>query len=132
MAQKDLKYGRAAIRRVLQKLEKPTELEHAYAEAILQQAVRNAASRPTPQAPMAAANMTVEQATIFPLAGGAPAEVAIGSEFGSSQYAQFHKLPTPQGLWLYPAAEHVWTLAQTDRELDDLVQRTIDQTPVSA
>lgn len=125
MATKDLEYGRRTIRRLLRELRQPEELEHSYAEAILAQAVRNAARRPTPQAPMAAENMTVEDATIAPLAGGNPAAVAIGSEFGSAQYAQFHAPPNPRGMWLYPAAEDVSVLAATDRELEKLLQKVI-------
>lgn len=125
MAQKDLTYGARTIRRILSELEQPENLEHQYAEAILAQAVRNAASRPTPQAQMAAENLDVQLASIGPVAGGAPAAVAIGSEFGSNQYLQFHKPPNPRGYWLYPAAEDLQVLANTDQELEKLLDRVI-------
>ena len=125
MAEKDLTYGAASVRRILRKLEKPEELAQQYAEAILAQAVRNAASRPTPQAPMAAANLDVQGASIGPSAGGAPAAVAIGSEFGSSQYLQFQHSPVPRGLWLYPAAEDESVIMVADVELQKIVDSAI-------
>ena len=125
MAQKDLTYGAAAVRRILRKLEQPEQLAHQYAEAILAQAVRNAASRPTPQARMAAANLDVQGASIGPSAGGAAAEVAIGSEFGSNQYLQFQHAPAPRGLWLYPAAEDESVLMITDKELQKVIDDAI-------
>lgn len=125
MADKDLTYGAAAVRRILRKIEQPEELAHQYAEAILQQAVRNAASKPTPQARMAAANLDVQGASIGPSAGGPAAEVAIGSEFGSAQYLQFHHAPAPRGLWLYPAAEDESVLMVADKELQKVVDAAI-------
>lgn len=125
MAKKDLAYGQRTISRILRELQHPAELEHLYALAILKQALRNAASRPTPQAPMAARNLSVEAANIGPVAGGAPAAVAIGSEFGSNQYAQFQHRTAPRGLWLYPAAEATETLAAMDGALDDVLREVI-------
>jgi hypothetical protein len=125
MATKDLAYGARTIRRILDKLEQPEELEHKYAEALLAQAVRNAAGKPTPQARMAAENLDVQGASIGPIAGGAPADVAIGSEFGSDRYLQFHRSPNPRGYWLYPAAEDLQVIANTDRELERLLDRVI-------
>lgn len=123
---RDLAYGQRAIRRLLRELDHPQELEHKYAAALLQQAVRNAAARPTPQAPMAAANMQVDGANIVPRsAGGDPAEVAIGSEFGSHIYKQFQHGPAPRGLWLYPAAEDTQVLATANRELERLLDQVI-------
>ena len=125
MARKDLAYGQRTIARILRELEQPTELEHKYAEAVLALALQNAAGRPTPQAPMAAENMTVDGASIIPLAGGAPADVAIGSEFGSSLYRQFQQPPNPGGYWLYPAANDARTLAAGDQMLEDMLQAAI-------
>jgi hypothetical protein len=122
---RDLAYGRKVIDRILKQLEAPTGLANKYAEAVLHQAVENAAGRPTPQAPMAAANLDVQGANIGPLAGGAPAEVAIGSEFGSTVYRQFHRPPNPRGYWLYPAAEDIRTLAAGDDMLEDILDRAI-------
>lgn len=121
MARKDLTYGRRTIERILRELEQPADLEQKYAEAVLALALQNAAGRPTPQAPMAAEVMSAERGTIAPLAGGAPAEVGIGSEFGSSLYRQFQKPPNPRGYWLYPAAEDARTLAAGDAMLEDLM-----------
>jgi hypothetical protein len=122
---RDLAYGQRTIARILRELEQPAELEHKYAEALLKQAKRNAASKPTPQARMAAENMVVEGASIGPLAGGAPEEVAIGSEFGSHIYPQFQRQPNPAGYWLYPAAESTEVLAEMDGELEKMLDRII-------
>lgn len=125
MATKDLSYGVVTIRRILQELEAPAEFANLYAKAILAQAIRNAAARPTPQAPMAARNLDVQGDSIGPSAGGAPAAVAIGSEFGSAIYPQFQKPPRRQGYWLYPAAEATETLAAGDEALEALLQGAI-------
>lgn len=125
MADKDLQYGVATIHRILKRLEQPTELAGKFAEAVLQQAVRNAAQRPTPQAPMAAANLDVRGNTIGPSAGGTPAEVAIGSEFGSAIYPQFHKPPNRQGYWLFPAGNAISVIAEGDKTLEDILQRSV-------
>jgi hypothetical protein len=126
VATKDLAYGQRTIRRILDELDHPQELEEAYARAILDQAVTNAGSRPTPQAPMAASNMVVEGASIGPSLRGTPEEaVAIGSEFGSSLYPQFHHSPAPRGLWLYPAAEDLKVIAAMDGELEKMLQKAV-------
>ena len=125
MARKDLQYGGRVIDRILAKLNAPAGLAHKFAEAVLQQAVRNAANRPTPQAPMAAANMRVNEDTIQPAAGGPPAEVAIGSEFGSSVYRQFHASPNPRGYWLFPAAEAISVLRTGDEAIEDVLDAAI-------
>lgn len=125
--QRDLQYGATAIRRLLQELNQPEELEHQYALAILIQAQRNASARPTPQAPMAARNMQVEGSDIIPRsAGGSPAAVAFGSEFGSTVYRQFQKSPNPRGYWLYPAVESTATLAAGDEALETLLEQVIN------
>jgi hypothetical protein len=124
--QRDLQYGARAIRRLLDDLEQPGGLAHLYATALLAQAVRNASSRPTPQAPMAARNMKVEGADIFPRsAGGSPGAVAFGSEFGSHVYKQFQRSPNPKGYWLYPAAEATSVLAAADEGLEQLLEQVV-------
>lgn len=125
MVTKDLAYGQRTIRRILRELDHPQELEHKYAEAILAQAVSNASGKPTPQARMAAENLSVQGASIGPLAGGAPADVAIGSEFGSAIYPQFHRPPNQAGYWLYPATRDVKVLVETDRELEKILDQAI-------
>lgn len=117
--------GAKAIRRILDALESPSELEDRYAEAVLDQALSNAAGRPTPQAPMAVANMVTEGRTIRPLAGGAPGEVAAGSEFGSSIYRQFHAAHNPGGYWLYPAGDDPIVEKAGDRMLEDVMDSAI-------
>jgi hypothetical protein len=123
VADKDLQYGVATIHRILRKLEQPQSLAHPFAEAVLRQAVRNASAKPTPQARMAASVLNVEGDTIGPSAGGPPAEVGIGSEFGSAIYPQFHAPPTKRGYWLFPAGEAVQVLAEGDKTLEDILQR---------
>lgn len=125
MARKDLQYGRRTIENILRALERPEGLEQKYAEATLALAVQNASGRPTPQAHMAAENMVAEAGSIYPLAGGPPADVSIGSEFGSTIYRQFHKPPNPRGYWLYPAANDTRTLAAGDGMLEEILQDAI-------
>lgn len=125
VADKDLEYGARVIRRILRDLEKPENLAHSYAEAVLRQAVQNAASRPTPQARMAAENMTVTGADIHPSAGGPPAEVAVGSEFGSGQYLQFQKPHNPRGYWLFPAGESEAVRRVGDKALEAELQKAV-------
>ena len=64
------------INRLVESLEASEGLSEAYARALLVQAQRAAGLRPTPQAPMAAAAMGVQEGTILPLIGGDPAAVA--------------------------------------------------------
>jgi hypothetical protein len=125
VAKRDLVYGQRTIERILREMQQPAELEHQYALAVLAQALRLAATRPTPQAPMAARNMNVEGNSIGPSAAGAAADVAIGSEFGSEKYAQFQHRRAPRGLWLYPAAEGTEALAATDRALEQTLEKMI-------
>lgn len=125
MADKDLEYGERVIKRVLRELEKPQGLAHKFAQSVLRVAQQNAASKPTPQARMAAQNMAVDGADIRPVAGGAPAEVAIGSEFGSAQFLQFQKPPNPRGYWLYPAGESSSVASEGDKALEDILQQAV-------
>lgn len=122
---RDLHYGARAIRDVLAELRAPAELADLYAEAVLAEGRRNAAGRPTPQAPMAARNMTVSDATIYPRSLGAAADVALGSEFGSNAYPQFHRPPSREGYWLYPATRAVAVLAEADAALEDVLKRMV-------
>jgi len=106
-------------------LEKPADLEHDYATAILQKARQNAGTRPTPQARMAAEVLSVRGGAIAPSAGGPAAEVGIGSEFGSVLFPQFHRPPNPRGYWLYPATRDQSVLKKTDESLEDVLKRAI-------
>jgi len=105
------------------KLEDADELEDIYARAILVQAQRAAGLRPTPQAPMAAESMGVQEGTILSLTGGDPSEVAAGSEFGSDIYLQFHRPHNAQGYWLLPSANNpdADTIAAGEDWLDDQI-----------
>lgn len=106
-------------------LEKSDALAHKYAEAVLEAARSTAASKPTPQAAMAAGNLTVSADTIRPLAGGAPSAVALSSEFGSDIYLQFHRPHNPRGYWLYPAAESLAVGTAGDRALEEALEAAV-------
>lgn len=97
--------ARRVLNDLQDRLEDAEGLEDAYARAVLEQAQRAAGLRPTPQAPMAAEAMGVQQGTILSLTGGAPSDVAAGSEFGSGIYRQFGPRNT-RGYWLLPSAEN--------------------------
>lgn len=121
-----LKEGQRAIHRLIDRLEASGELSEAYARALLDQAQGIAASHPTPQARMAAEGMGVQHGQILSLSGGPPAEVAVGSEFGSTLYRQFG--PRRQrGYWLLPAADSpsAATIAAGEDWLDDQVKDSV-------
>lgn len=109
------------------RLEDADELEDAYARALLEQAQRAAGLRPTPQAPMAAEAMGVQQGTILSLTGGPPSEVAAGSEFGSDIYLQFQRPHNNRGYWLFPAAENpdAATIAAGEDWIDSEVEAAV-------
>jgi len=127
MVKHDLAFGQKAIRRILTQLNKPEKLEHDFATAILEQAQSNAASKPTPQARMAADIMEVDNSSIVQRgSAGTPAvDVAIGSEFGSALWPQFHKPPNPRGYWLYPATRDPQVLGKADKSLEEVLQEAI-------
>lgn len=114
-----------AIDRIADALSEGTEVASRYARAMLDTALQNAAGRPTPQSEMASRNLTVDGASIRSLAGGAPNEVAAGSEFGSSIYRQFHAPHNLGGYWLYPAADDERTLRAGDQALEEVMQAAI-------
>lgn len=115
----------AILRRIPQLLKQPGGLAHKYAEAVLVIARQTAASRPTPQARMAAAGMSVQGDTINPPAGGPPAEVAVSSEFGSDIYLQFQKPHSARGYWLYPSAESSQAETAGDKALIDVLRSAV-------
>lgn len=124
---RDLSFGGRALRRILDDLEKPAGLEHDYAVAILEQARRNASRKPTPQARMAASIMEVRGSELLQ-AGSSdqPAvEVAMGSEFGSGNYPQFHAAHDRGGYWLYPATRDRKALDKADKSLEQVLQRAV-------
>ena len=120
---KDLTFGQRALRRILKELQKPDDLEQDYARAILDQAKKNAAGKPTPQARMAASVMVAEGGNIFPRGSAGIPEVAvgIGSEFGSAVWPQFHRGPNPRGYWLYPATRDSAVLGKADKSLEEIL-----------
>ena len=127
MVKHDLAFGKRAIRRILEQLEKPAALEHDYAVAILDAAKQNAAGRPTPQAQMAADLMVVEGSEIFQRGrdNDPGIEVAMGSEFGSRLYPQFHASPDRGGYWLYPATRERHTVDKAEDSLEDILKRAV-------
>ena len=122
---RDLAYGKRVLRRIEDELQHPDQLAHAFAEAVLQQAVSKAAGRPTPQAPMAAGNLMVQGSEILPSAGGPPEDVAYSAEFGSDIYLQFHRPSNPQGYWLFPSGESQQAKDAGDRALEDILQKAV-------
>ena len=121
----DLRKVNRVLDRIQDDLQDPDELAHGYAQAILDQAVRNAASRPTPQAPMAASVLGVSGDLIRPLAGGPPSAVGASSEFGSDIYLQFHRPHNSRGYWLFPAADSEQVLAAGDNILDEMIDKAV-------
>lgn len=113
--------------RLHDRLEDNDELRDLWAERVLEQAQGIAATRPTPQAPMAAEAMGVRNGTILSLSGGPPGAVAAGSEFGSDIYRQFQRAHSSRGYWLLPAAEDPSpaTIAAGEGWLDLQVERSI-------
>lgn len=131
MAEKTVSPERArkALANLDEALEDSERVREALAEGIVEQARRNAARRPTPQAPMAAAGLRVERGRIVSLPGASPAaRVAVGSEFGSGIYRQFGPRHS-RGQWLFPAIESPDAATieageeAIDAELDSLVRR---------
>lgn len=122
---RSLAEGQRVINRLFDELEAPEGLASKYAEAVLAVAVQNAASRPTPQAPMAASVLRVSGPHIAPPAGGSPAEVGVGAEFGSNLYPQFHRPSNPRGYWLWPAGEQVADSGAGDRALEAVMDSVI-------
>lgn len=128
MAGRDVSPEQASriLRDLSGRLEASGELSEAYARGVLEQAQRKASGHPTPQARMAAQGMGIRGGTILSLSGGAPAEVAVGSEFGSTIYRQFGPR-NPRGYWLLPSAENPdpSTIAAADEALGEVVEAAI-------
>ena len=121
-----LEEGQKALRRLVERLQDNDELRDLWAREILNEAQGVAAGKPTPQARMAAEGMGIRNGTILSLSGGPSAEVAPGSEFGSSIYRQFGPRNT-RGYWLLPTGEDPGpgTIAQGEEWLDDQVRTAI-------
>lgn len=122
----DLSDGARAVRQLSEALERSGDLPAAFAEAVLSEARRRAAGKPTPQSRMAAEAMGVRGSEILTIAGGDAAEVAGGSEWGSVIYTQFGPR-NEGGYWLMPSTESPVALAAGDRALDEAVQRAVNR-----
>lgn len=102
----------------------------SFAKAMLDAAVRNAASYPSPQSRMAASGLKLagkviagEASTLVSSAGRSVrlGDVLFGSEFGSMIYSQFGPR-AERGQWLFPAADEPETIEQVERErIDPLI-----------
>ena len=133
----DLIDGVRALAALKRELEAVESLRQTAAKRVLEQARRNANSRPTPQARMVASGMQARNGTVIGFGSrrvfGRGAEggvklglIAFGSEFGST-HKQFHA-PWTSGLgagyWLHPAAEG--ENPQLDKAHEDQVDAAID------
>ena len=109
---------------IFETIEDGQGLVDAYGRAVLQEAMLRAGSRPTPQAPMAAAAMGIQGDHITVLTGGTPEAVSGGSEWGSDLYPQFG--PRNQsGWWLMPATESPAALNAGDAYLEQIMDSAI-------
>jgi hypothetical protein len=113
-----------ALEDIRESLERSQGLAEAYARAMLQKGIQNAASRPTPQAPMAANAMGVQGSSISLLTGGTPEEVSAGSEWGSDIYKQFGPR-NESGWWLMPAGESAEVQSAGDRYLEQMMDSEV-------
>ena len=112
------------LRRLMDALEDPEDVEQDFTSFLVEKAQSNAASRPTPQSALVADSLVVSGNTIR--SAGTPADaVAASSEFGSDLYPQFHHSHTAAGLWLYPAAEDSEVLKRADESLQHLIDRNV-------
>ncbi len=121
---KSLKEGQRDLKQIEDALEDTEPLAHAYAEAVLREAIGRASGRPTPQAPMAAEAMGIRGSHITVLTGGAAAAVSAGSEWGSDIYPQFGPR-NESGYWLMPSTESEAALEAGDRYLNQLLEDAV-------
>lgn len=125
--------GARALSTLQRELQKVGPLRQTAARAILEQARRNAASRPTPQARMVASGMRARNGTVIGFGStrvfgrGSPEGVklgyiAFGSEFGSThkQFGAPWESGEGAGYWLHPAAEG------RNPDLDDAHEKQVD------
>lgn len=108
------------LNEIAESLEASEGLAEAYARAMLDKGIANAAGHPTPQSRMAAAAMGIQGQSIRVLTGGPPAEVSAGSEWGSNIYTQFGPR-NEEGWWLLPAGESEEVRAAGDAYLEQMM-----------
>ena len=129
----DLIDGVRALATLKRELEKTETLRQTAAKRVLEQARRNAASRPTPQARMVASGMMARNGTVigfgsrrvFSSGSDGPVKLghlAYGSEFGSSTHRQFGRR-NESGYWLHPAADQN---PAVDEAQEDHADKAID------
>ena len=103
------------LRKLYDELNDTRKMRSGYAQAIIGQAQRNAARRPTPQARGIATTLRVRGGSVLGFPGTAvtlsgerkrAAGINFGAEYGSSTHAQFAPR-NERGYWLNPAAEEV-------------------------
>lgn len=136
----DLIDGVRALAALKRELEAVESLRQTAARRVLEQARRNAESRPTPQARMVASGMQARNGTVIGFGSrrvfgrGSPDGVklgliAFGSEFGSThkQFGAPWTSGAGSGYWLHPAAEgHNPSLDQAHEDhVDDAVDAAI-------
>lgn len=121
---KTVAQGKRDLQQIRDGLEDTDKLAKVYAEAVLQEAMANAAGRPTPQAPMAAEAMGIQGTHITVLTGGDPEAVSGGSEWGSNQFTQFGPR-NDSGWWLMPATESEEAHRAGDAYLEQIMDDAI-------
>lgn len=121
---KTLAEGKRDLDQLEKKLDDTDAIARAYAEGVLQEAVRRASSRPTPQAPMVGAEMGIQGTSITVLTGGVPEAVSGGSEWGSNLYPQFGPR-NESGWWLMPATESEAAQSAGDAYLEQITEEAI-------
>ena len=129
----DLKDGARALAVLTKELQKAETLRQTAATRVLEQARRNAASKPTPQARMVASGMMARNGTVIGFGSrkvlgsgsGGPVKLghlAYGAEFGSTTHRQFGPR-NESGYWLHPAADQNPAL---DKVQEDHANKAID------
>lgn len=115
--------GAAVIRELVSRLSDGIDISEAYAQAAVEQAMRSASSRPTPQAGIASSGVVV-RGDVISVEGGLAAELFWGAEMGSSLYRQFGPRSS-RGYWLFPSLDDPETLSEGDRAIQALLDSVV-------
>lgn len=94
----------AAANQLYKALDQPLELERVTAEQLLKAAQSASQRRPHPQSAKVAAGFSTASGIIRGPSGSLGA-ITLGSELGSTTYAQFHGR-SARGSWLFPALDN--------------------------